>query len=111
MVVPAASEQVNHIPAMSGDGSATTSCDDDRALRSSTPQATFAHFHEMLKIMLPGWRTREGGLLLAHSATLVARTVLSTVVARLDGLVVKTIVDQDRSRFAVAMAFWLGIAL
>lgn len=94
-----------------GGGSAATSGHGDQAPRSSASQATFAHFHEMLKIMLPGWRTREGGLLVAHSATLVARTILSTVVARLDGLVVKSIVDQDRRRFAVTMAFWLGIAL
>jgi hypothetical protein len=73
--------------------------------------ADVRHFLSLLRIMLPGWRTTEGGLLAVHSATLVARTWLSTVVARLDGMVVKAIVDQDRRGFVVAIAWWLAIAL
>jgi hypothetical protein len=75
------------------------------------PMADVRHFQSLLRIMLPGWRTKEGGLLAVHSATLVARTWLSTVVARLDGMVVKAIVDQDRRGFVVAIAWWLAIAL
>ena len=69
------------------------------------------HFWSLLSIMMPGWRTKEGGLLAVHSVTLVARTWLSTVVARLDGRVVKAIVDQDRTGFVAAITWWLAIAL
>jgi ATP-binding cassette, subfamily D (ALD), peroxisomal long-chain fatty acid import protein len=43
---------------------------------------------EILKIVIPGLRSKEALLLVTHSSLLVFRTVLSLYVAKLDGVLV-----------------------
>jgi ATP-binding cassette subfamily D (ALD) long-chain fatty acid import protein len=43
----------------------------------------------ILAIVMPGWRSREAGMICLHTVFLIARTYLSVVVARLDGRIVK----------------------
>ena len=47
--------------------------------------AFFRRLYRLIKIMLPGFWTVEAGLLLAHSLTLISRTVISIHVALLEG--------------------------
>lgn len=49
----------------------------------------------LLKIMVPGWRSKEAGLLTCATITLLARTFLSVYVATLEGQIVKHIVLKD----------------
>lgn len=65
----------------------------------------------LLKIMVPGWRTREAGLLTCATFTLLARTFLSVYVATLEGQIVKRIVLRDLRGFFMMMARWFAIAL
>lgn len=65
----------------------------------------------LLKIMVPGWRTREAGLLTCATLTLLTRTFLSVYVATLEGQIVKRIVLRDVRGFFWMLARWFAIAL
>lgn len=65
----------------------------------------------LLKIMVPGWRTREAGLLTCATFTLLARTFISVYVAALEGQIVKRIVLKDVRGFFHMLARWFAIAL
>ncbi|KAI7903074.1 ABC transporter transmembrane region 2-domain-containing protein [Cokeromyces recurvatus] len=63
------------------------------------------------KIIFPHWRTKEGGLLVLHSIFLVLRTYLSVVVARLDGRIVRDLVNGHGKRFLIGLVYWFAIAI
>ncbi|XP_029045058.2 ATP-binding cassette sub-family D member [Osmia bicornis bicornis] len=65
----------------------------------------------LLRIMVPGWRTREAGLLTCATLTLLARTFLSIYVATLEGQIVKRIVLRDVHGFSLMLTRWFAIAL
>lgn len=65
----------------------------------------------LLKIMVPGWRSREAGLLTCATLTLLARTFLSIYVATLEGQIVKRIVLKDVHGFTLMLTRWFAIAL
>ncbi|XP_032679900.1 ATP-binding cassette sub-family D member [Odontomachus brunneus] len=65
----------------------------------------------LLRIMVPGWRSRETGLLACATLTLLARTFLSVYVAELEGQIVKRIVLRDVHGFSHMLARWFAIAL
>ncbi|XP_066582075.1 ATP-binding cassette sub-family D member 1 [Prorops nasuta] len=64
----------------------------------------------LLKIMVPGWRTKEAGLLTCATLTLLARTFLSVYVATLEGEIVKRIVLKDVRGFGMMLGKWIAIA-
>lgn len=65
----------------------------------------------LLKIMVPGWRSREAGLLACATLTLLTRTFLSVYVAELEGQIVKRIVLRDVRGFGLMLARWFAIAM
>lgn len=65
----------------------------------------------LLRIMVPGWRSREAGLLACATLILLARTFLSVYVAELEGQIVKRIVLRDVRGFSHMLARWFAIAL
>lgn len=65
----------------------------------------------LLRIMVPGWRTKEAGLLACATLTLLTRTFLSVYVATLEGQIVKRIVLRDVHGFSLMLARWFAIAL
>ncbi|KAL6267314.1 hypothetical protein P5V15_000389 [Pogonomyrmex californicus] len=71
----------------------------------------FRQLMMLLKIMVPGWRTREMGLLACATLTLLARTFLSVYVAELEGQIVKRIVLRDVRGFGLMLGRWFAIAL
>ena len=64
----------------------------------------------LLRIMIPGWRTREAGLLTCATFALLTRTFLSVYVATLEGQIVKRIVLKDVRGFFLMLARWFAIA-
>ena len=64
----------------------------------------------LLRIMIPGWRTREAGLLTCATLALLTRTFLSVYVATLEGQIVKRIVLKDVRGFFLMLARWFAIA-
>eukprot|EP01083_Nonionella_stella_P076270 207776_1 len=71
----------------------------------------FIQFRKIIKIVLPTWRSKEALLVLLHTSSLVARTFLSIYVAKLDGSIVKSIVEQRFRRFLWLMSKWIGVAI
>lgn len=65
----------------------------------------------LLRIMVPGWRTKEAGLLTCATLTLLARTFLSVYVATLEGQIVKRIVLKDVRGVFLMLGRWFAIAL
>lgn len=69
-----------------------------------------AKLRRLLKIVMPSWNSKPALLLAMHTTFLLARTFVSILVARLDGALVKAIVDRNGRRFAIEMAKWLTLA-
>ena len=86
----------------------------DKSRRKSTPNVNklfYAQLRRLLKIIIPGVWSKEFGALAFHTATLVTRTFLSVYVARLDGSIVKTIVQRDVTKFLLQLMKWLLVAV
>merc|ERR1712000_662072 len=70
----------------------------------------FLHqFLSLMSIMLPRWSSKEAGLLLSHGVFLMLRTYLSLVVARLDGVLVRDLVNGQGKAFMLGILRWLSI--
>jgi ATP-binding cassette subfamily D (ALD) long-chain fatty acid import protein len=67
--------------------------------------------HLLLKIVIPGYKSKEFLLLLAHTFFLVLRTWLSVVVAKLDGTLVKYLVSNQKVKFLRGLFYWFAIAI
>jgi ATP-binding cassette subfamily D (ALD) protein 1 len=65
----------------------------------------------LLAIVLPTWRCKEAFILALHTSFLISRTLLSIYVAKLDGAIVKSIVDRKLRLFIFLMAKWMLIAI
>ncbi|XP_033126182.1 ATP-binding cassette sub-family D member 2-like [Anneissia japonica] len=66
---------------------------------------------KLLKIIIPGVWSKEFGILILHTASLVTRTFLSIYVASLDGTIVKSIVKTNVKEFALSLMKWLLLAI
>ncbi|RCH99303.1 hypothetical protein CU098_010907, partial [Rhizopus stolonifer] len=62
-------------------------------------------------ILFPHWHTKEAALLVLHSVFLVLRTYLSVVVARLDGRIVRDLVNGNGRQFLIGLGYWFAIAV
>lgn len=78
---------------------------------SNVNKLFYKQLRRLLKIIFPGVWSKEFGALAFHTATLVARTFLSIYVARLDGSIVKTIVQRDVTKFLIQLTKWLLVAV
>ncbi|XP_064140461.1 ATP-binding cassette sub-family D member 2 isoform X4 [Loxodonta africana] len=71
----------------------------------------FKQLLELRKILFPKVVTTETGWLCLHSVALISRTFLSIYVARLDGKIVKSIVEKKPWTFIIKLIKWLMIAI
>ncbi|KAI8888470.1 hypothetical protein K501DRAFT_240434 [Backusella circina FSU 941] len=67
--------------------------------------------HSIATILFPSWKTKEAALLVLHSLFLIARTYLSVVVARLDGRIVRDLVNGNGKQFLQGLGYWFLIAI
>jgi ATP-binding cassette subfamily D (ALD) long-chain fatty acid import protein len=65
----------------------------------------------LLKIVIPGWRSKESRLLISHSVFLVLRTMLSLYVAELDGRLVSSLVRGKGKDFLSCLVWWMTVAI
>ena len=66
---------------------------------------------KLVKIILPGIRTKEFAFLSAHTFALICRAFLSIYVATLDGKLAKCIVEKNLFRFLFHLTQWIGVAV
>ncbi|KAI0072098.1 hypothetical protein K474DRAFT_455580 [Panus rudis PR-1116 ss-1] len=71
----------------------------------------FRQFLAILRIVFPSWTSKEVLILVLHSLFLVARTVLSVGVARLDGRIVRDLVSADGKGFLKGLGLWFAMAI
>jgi ATP-binding cassette, subfamily D (ALD), peroxisomal long-chain fatty acid import protein len=71
----------------------------------------FRSLLRLLRIVIPGIRSRETRLLLVHSFFLFARTIISLKVAAMDGAIVKALVKGNGREFLVRIMWWMLIAV
>ncbi|KAL1999650.1 hypothetical protein VTN02DRAFT_4218 [Thermoascus thermophilus] len=65
----------------------------------------------LLRIVIPGWRSKELRLLASHSVFLVLRTMLSLYVAELDGRLVSSLVRGKGRDFLSGLVWWMAVAV
>ena len=71
----------------------------------------FKNLFRLLKIVIPGLRSKELRLLVSHSVFLVLRTMLSLYVAELDGKVVGALVKGRGREFLLGLVWWMMVAV
>lgn len=71
----------------------------------------FQSLLRLLKIVVPGWRSKESRLLMSHSFFLVLRTLISLRVAEMDGAIVKALVKGNGKEFLKRIVWWMLIAV
>lgn len=69
------------------------------------------NFLKLIKICIPGIRSKELRLLVSHSIFLVIRTLLSLYVAELDGKVVSSLVKGKGREFVLGLVWWMLVAV
>lgn len=71
----------------------------------------FKNLLRLLKIVIPGWRSKELRLLVSHIVFLVLRTILSLYVAELDGRLVSNLVRGKGKDFLLGLVWWMIVAI
>ncbi|KAI9724228.1 MAG: hypothetical protein M1828_003973 [Chrysothrix sp. TS-e1954] len=71
----------------------------------------FKNLFRLLKIIIPGWRSKELRLIISHSVFLVLRTLLSLYVAELDGKLVSNLVRGRGKDFLTGLVWWMVVAV
>ncbi|EKD00942.1 adrenoleukodystrophy protein [Trichosporon asahii var. asahii CBS 8904] len=66
---------------------------------------------KLLRIVIPGIRSREAAMLALHSCFLLGRTALSLYVADLDGRIVSALVTAQPRLFLMNLARWCAVAI
>ncbi|KAL2157041.1 hypothetical protein VTH06DRAFT_7529 [Thermothelomyces fergusii] len=65
----------------------------------------------LVRIVVPGWRSRETQYLISHSFFLVLRTLISLRVAAMDGAIVKALIKGNGREFLKRIMWWMLIAV
>lgn len=71
----------------------------------------FRNLFRLLKICIPGWKSKELRLLISHSIFLVVRTLISLKVAAMDGALVSSLVRGKGRDFLMGIVWWMLIAI
>lgn len=100
-----------------GGSSSTAGGDDDAAGRGRKRRRVeldrefFRSLLGLLRIVVPGWRSKETRMLASHSFFLVVRTLISLKVAAMDGAIVKALVKGNGKEFLMRIVWWMLIAV
>ena len=92
-------------------GTASTEGQAPRRKRVELNREFFRSLSRLLRIVIPGWRSKELGLILSHSVFLVLRTLLSLYVAELDGKLVSSLVRGKGKQFLRGVVWWMIVAV
>ncbi|CAG8746012.1 15750_t:CDS:2, partial [Acaulospora morrowiae] len=82
-----------------------------KSKRVAVDHVFFERLKKLLKIVIPGIKSKEFWLLFVHSNFLVFRTILSVYVAALDGRIVSALVRGNAKDFLTGMVWWMTVAI
>ena len=82
-----------------------------RGKKVEVDRVFFRNLTRLLKIVVPGWRSKEFRLLAGHSIFSVLRTLLSLYVAELDGRLVSSLVRGKGRDFLLGLVWWMIVAV
>lgn len=99
-------EKVATVTAATDDGDAAK-----KRKRVELNRDFFRSLLRLLRIVVPGWRSKETRLLVSHSFFLVVRTLISLKVAAMDGAIVKALVKGNGREFLMRIVYWMLIAV
>lgn len=71
----------------------------------------FKSLLRLLKICVPGWKSKELRLIISHSVFLILRTMISLYVAELDGRLVSSLVRGRGKEFLTGLVWWMCVAV
>ena len=71
----------------------------------------FGNLWRILKIVIPGWKSKELRLVISHTFFLIIRTLISLYVAELDGKLVSNLVRGRGKQFFKGIAWWMTVAI
>lgn len=71
----------------------------------------FRNLWRLLKVVIPGWKSKELRLVVSHSFFLVIRTLISLYVAELDGKLVSSLVRGKGKEFFRGIVWWMIVAV
>ena len=71
----------------------------------------FKNLFRLLRIVIPGWKSKELRLVISHSFFLVVRTLISLYVAELDGKLVSSLVRGKGREFLLGVVWWMVVAV
>ncbi|KAI2466121.1 ABC transporter transmembrane region 2 [Annulohypoxylon bovei var. microspora] len=94
--------------------SGTTSSDGTEVTKKKKVELNrefFKSLLRLLKIVVPGAKSKETRLLISHSFFLVVRTLISLKVAEMDGAIVKALVKGSGKEFLTRIVWWMLIAV
>lgn len=89
----------------------TGDVDSSRKKRVEINREFFRSLFRLLKIVIPGVKSKELRLLVSHSVFLILRTMLSLYVAELDGKVVSSLVKGKGREFLLGLVWWMMVAV
>ena len=92
-------------------GTSTTDGEATAKKRVELNREFFRNLLRLLKIVIPGWRSKELRLLISHSFFLVVRTLISLYVAELDGKLVSSLVRGKSKEFFLGIVWWMMVAV
>jgi ATP-binding cassette subfamily D (ALD) long-chain fatty acid import protein len=92
-------------------GTASTQGEATARKRVELNSEFFRNLWRLLKIVIPGWRSKELRLVISHSIFLVIRTLISLHVAELDGKLVSSLVRGKGKEFFKGIAWWMIVAV
>lgn len=71
----------------------------------------FRNLARLLRVCIPGWKSKEFRLIISHSIFLVLRTLISLYVAELDGELVSNLVKGKAREFLKSLVWWMLVAV
>ena len=92
-------------------GTASTRGEETRRKTVELNSEFFRNLWRLLKIVIPGWRSKELRLVISHSIFLVIRTLISLHVAELDGKLVSSLVRGKGKEFFKGIVWWMVVAV
>lgn len=85
--------------------------DQAKAKKVAVDRIFFERLQRILKIVIPGIKSKEFLLLITHTSFLIIRTFLSLYVAELDGRIVAGLVRGKGRDFVLGLVAWMAVAI